>query len=543
MLSLCVRMFLFATVAVAPILPLHAYEADPKKNAALQYWPALVYIPNDARGTYWEVARYHPLTASLQDAQFLLDGSGIDVNANWSLNDLRRGTMMPYCEWGLPIEQSGPNTLLHHTQRARTAIGLLLMSSRVHHAQNDFPGAIQDLNAAYVFCRHVGNDGTLMSWGIHFHLIDQSIAPLAASWIPDLELSAAKTLRDNLEHLPGTPQFGRVLQSERKHWLNWLRRSIQQHDLDTVKDDLTMLTNNEQDHAMFRKVETKHEVLTWIKETTTLLEEAGKVASLPLEEFQTADVHFQKQVAASNPLARSVVGREFWGKKSFLAAKHWEAESVARLAMINAAIALRIEGQTGFNQVHDPFGNGPFTHQASDGGYTLTSKLTIDGKSFKMQFGKNALPSVKLQSQLLVYDPKADALAKINKALATARRTNKRLLLQWGFNGCIPCYRLTRILDENQLVADVLEQNYIHLHLDVANEQTASLRKKYGVENSSVPRITILDAEGRVLSNVKPSETFSVAGNLNPQMILKFLQKWSPEAQKAKANPKTPESK
>lgn len=47
------------------------------------------------------------------------------------------------------------------------------------------------------------------------------------------------------------------------------------------------------------------------------------------------------------------------------------------MAMLSAAINLNLDGREGFARVRDPRGLGPFDYEASDGGYTLISKLTI----------------------------------------------------------------------------------------------------------------------------------------------------------------------
>jgi hypothetical protein len=223
-------------MAASTANPICAGDHEPAKNAALQYWSALVYIPDSPRLTEWEVARYDPLTTPLDDAKFLLNGAGIDRVARWSLEDLRRGAKSPYCEWGLAVHETGPFTRLHHTQRAATAAGLLILSARVHHANGNWQAAIEDLNAAWVFALHLGNDGTLISWGIHFIHIDRNIAPLAASWVPDLDISAVEEFEQCLRRLPAPQTFADVLKIHGEQWLHWLRGVVRKDDLESIKE-------------------------------------------------------------------------------------------------------------------------------------------------------------------------------------------------------------------------------------------------------------------------------------------------------------------
>ena len=66
--------------------------------------------------------------------------------------------------------------------------------------------------------------------------------------------------------------------------------------------------------------------------------------------------------------------------------------------------------------------------------------------------------------------------------------------------------------------------------MDVTKEGSKALVKKYEVELPGVPHLTVLDGDGTVLANVKPSEQFSVSGVLDPNLIRGFLEKWAGKA-------------
>lgn len=509
-------------LSAVPATSVLAEHRDATQNAALQYWRALLHIPSDPRHTMWEVASYSPLTATLRDAEFLLGESG------WGsvLEDLRYGAGMPYCEWALSFQLSPHDVLLHHTQRAPTAIGLLLLSSRLNHSQGHVKVAISDLTAAWRFTRHLASDETLLTWGNHFHYIDKTIAPLASYWVPQLEESAAKQLQQDLEQLPTPMPFAVILRKDRQRFLDFLTRFAKQKDIESIRNELIRIPSGDEDREAMRSVETAEKALEWIAEASKTLNKAVGIATLPIDQFEPAAARFQGDLSAGNPLSRSLFGL-FWQEPKLLTARFWEAESTARLAMFKAAIALRIHGHDAFTEVRDPFGDGPFEFQPTEGGYTLTSNLVIDDEPFVMTFGRNALPKVREKSQLLVYDAAADSALQIEKALSKARREKKRVLLQWGFNGCVRCYRLHRMFEENDRLAAILGERYVRLAVDVTNDENDVLAEKYGVELPGVPQLTVLDIDGSAIVNVRASDEFFVYRELDAGLIRKFLEKWA----------------
>jgi hypothetical protein len=251
--------------------------------------------------------------------------------------------------------------------------------------------------------------------------------------------------------------------------------------------------------AALHKAATKEEFLKWIDEASNTLSEAVKIAAVPLDEFQSAAANFQNELDSANPLCRTLM-RKLWTQQSVLAQKYKYAESMTRLAMFNAAIDLRRGGRGSLADARDPYGDGPFKYQPSDDGYTLTSDSDVDSAS------------------------------EIENALVSAGRENKRVLLQWGFNGCIPCYSLHRTMEQHDGVSKVLRDGFIRLTVDVTNDKNEPLLKKYGLKDSGVPHLTILDSDGSVLANVTPSQNFYDNGVLDAQSLEGFMEKWSPNA-------------
>lgn len=98
-----------------------------------------------------------------------------------------------------------------------------------------------------------------------------------------------------------------------------------------------------------------------------------------------------------------------------------------------------------------------------------------------------------------IYDEKADAKALINTALESARRENRRVLIQWGGNWCHWCVLLHNKFKSDPTLAKTLRYEYDVVHIDSKN---TDLMKSYNVDQKAgVPYLTVLDADGKVLTN------------------------------------------
>jgi hypothetical protein len=72
-------------------------------------------------------------------------------------------------------------------------------------------------------------------------------------------------------------------------------------------------------------------------------------------------------------------------------ARKTELGSIARSAMIRAAVALRLEGEAGFQKIRDPFGDGPFILRrlpagSGEQGFELDSRISAIRTNTAMKF-------------------------------------------------------------------------------------------------------------------------------------------------------------
>lgn len=137
-----------------------------------------------------------------------------------------------------------------------------------------------------------------------------------------------------------------------------------------------------------------------------------------------------------------------------------------------------------------------------------------------------------------IYDAKADAKQLIADALASAKKENRRVLIQWGGNWCHWCHKLHDAMKKDRVLARKLMYEYDVVLIDMTSGNNADLIEKYGadIKGKGVPYLTILDANGKVVLN---HETGSLEGGDNPKLshdapkITKLLEKHQAPYQEA----------
>ncbi len=132
------------------------------------------------------------------------------------------------------------------------------------------------------------------------------------------------------------------------------------------------------------------------------------------------------------------------------------------------------------------------------------------------------------QPNAQLYKADANAAQDIRRALATAVKQHKNVLLDFGGNWCIDCHILDNAFHQPR-IAPLLNSNYIVVHVDVGKyEKNLDLAKKYHVNlEKGVPSLAVLDSLGKVLYG---TSDFERAHLMSEDDVIQFLYKWKPPA-------------
>ena len=126
-----------------------------------------------------------------------------------------------------------------------------------------------------------------------------------------------------------------------------------------------------------------------------------------------------------------------------------------------------------------------------------------------------------------LYPPITDADHDVKAALAEARQTHKRVLLDFGGDWCGDCQVLDIYFHQapnDKLLAD----NYIKVNVNIGHQDAnLDLAHRYGVPLHGVPALAVLDENGKVV--FAQGDQFSDMRYMEPQAVTQFLQQWKPE--------------
>jgi thiol:disulfide interchange protein len=129
-----------------------------------------------------------------------------------------------------------------------------------------------------------------------------------------------------------------------------------------------------------------------------------------------------------------------------------------------------------------------------------------------------------------IYDEAADGFEQIKAAVALAKQSNKRVLLQFGAEWCGWCHRLHRLFDTDERIAQKLKTDYIVILIDVNGDHNQAVDEKYGHPmQHGLPVIVVLDADGNQLATQDTAE-LEEGDHHDPEKVMAFLEEWSPRA-------------
>lgn len=124
------------------------------------------------------------------------------------------------------------------------------------------------------------------------------------------------------------------------------------------------------------------------------------------------------------------------------------------------------------------------------------------------------------------YDKSADARTDIDAALARAKHSGKRVLIDLGANWCADCRILSAIMHLPE-VEDFIQQHYEYVAVDVGHyDRNMDIPRHYNIDDLVLPTVVIADAGGRVV-NVSDASELADARHMTPQGIADLLARWA----------------
>lgn len=125
------------------------------------------------------------------------------------------------------------------------------------------------------------------------------------------------------------------------------------------------------------------------------------------------------------------------------------------------------------------------------------------------------------------YDERADGRRLLIDALARARPQGKRVLAMFGGNWCVWCRALDKLFTEDEVIARVLDDGFVLVHLDSGTNET--LNQELGDPfRHGFPVLVVFGEEGRPLHVQETGSLEAAAKSVahDRAKVLGFLTTW-----------------
>ena len=127
------------------------------------------------------------------------------------------------------------------------------------------------------------------------------------------------------------------------------------------------------------------------------------------------------------------------------------------------------------------------------------------------------------------YDETANATAAVDKALARAKASGKRVLIDMGGNWCGDCRILTATMDRPELKG-FLDRHYETVLVDVGRfDKNLQIPAHYGVTDKlagGVPALLVVDPKTDRLLDADRISALEDARHMTPQSLADWLAQW-----------------
>jgi hypothetical protein len=319
------------------------------------------------------------------------------------------------CDWGIDFG-AGPETLLGHLFRVKTAAQTARLRVMWDLQQNQQTNASEDLLAALALGRNGSTDGSLISVLVQF-AVERIVCMTVAENFNHFSPEALSQISDGIGGPPAQGTVADSIQAEKYFKLWFVNRVV---DLQTEypgNDAKVMEGFRQRCAAMFSSSDgqetnnpwpqiaaasggTSDGIMKLLRDMDPLYDRMVDIENLPRPQYEEQIKEFISDVKNStNPFVHELFpALEKCRPKEFAV--------LADLAMVQAAVQYKQQGQAGLNSVTNPLGQAPFgfqrfTYDGVDRGFELDADyagtgypevfifVETDGPPFAV-FGKNA---------------------------------------------------------------------------------------------------------------------------------------------------------
>jgi thiol:disulfide interchange protein len=126
------------------------------------------------------------------------------------------------------------------------------------------------------------------------------------------------------------------------------------------------------------------------------------------------------------------------------------------------------------------------------------------------------------------FDPARDAAGDIRGAVAEARRSGRRVLLDVGGEWCIWCRRLDTLFLKHPELSSYRDSHYVVVKINWSPEnKNEEVLSRYPAV-SGYPHLFVLDSDGMLVRSQNTGDLEKGKGH-DPDRVMAFLRAWAPK--------------
>lgn len=122
------------------------------------------------------------------------------------------------------------------------------------------------------------------------------------------------------------------------------------------------------------------------------------------------------------------------------------------------------------------------------------------------------------------YDPKANPEVDLNRALAEARSTKKKVLVIAGGDWCVWCHYLESFVKKNKDVDDALHGAFVTVKVYIGDENRNATFFSRLPKAAGYPHFWVLENDGTVKKSVNTGTLEDGGKSYNKATFLKFIR-------------------
>jgi thiol:disulfide interchange protein len=125
-----------------------------------------------------------------------------------------------------------------------------------------------------------------------------------------------------------------------------------------------------------------------------------------------------------------------------------------------------------------------------------------------------------------IYPEIDSAETDIAAALAEAKRTHKRVIVDFGGDWCPDC-QVLNIYFHQSPNAEIVDKYFVRVNVNVGRmDANVGIASRYGVPLKGVPALAVLDGNGKPV--VAQNREFADMRHLDAASLTAFLDRWKP---------------